>query len=639
MKPSLARAFGGYSVTSKRAFLLLSIYVLVVIYIAWPSTSSTLLTSCNETTCSSSGLGLSADNNEVETAQFNFKISGSVPSYSGQNLAAGKFNLFNSSGNSTIYIPMRDGSSPAFPVTIPSLHSGDIIRVKIISSQTFFVYKNDLIVYTHRYQIPVFFTDVKNPVSSFMLPEIQRSTYTIYIRKVSTFRSICVLVLLMFLAIILGSSYSLSRKKGRKIDFPSIGRFPTSIFGLMWLVSIIRWVSKQHDSTGTLKTGPFGPIGPFFSDMYQVLQSGANTKPYTYGSTDYPPLSVAIGQLTRFLPITIVVLSLLAITVLVSTIPLKEFKFGKFNWLKLKSLVVLTFSYPIIFGLLRGNYDLLAIALTLAAIYEYKKQMYLPSIIYLSFAVSLKYWPVLFVLIYLKDRRFNLVLKTLFSSMILTVTSCVVLNYYSLRDIFHVSTKSLLDYGTNSTSLSSYAFSYSINSILLVLFILIVAKRPSSPTTSELHQALDFSQGLVKYFLVLLILGTSIYLFNRFRKLSSLCLLVSSLTLILTSTSATYRGGILIACLLVRALEGDRTFLRFQGPIRQSLYSKNQIRLLRYLEAVAWLCILAPADFFYQSGTFFSTTSILQPLSTIAIVLVEYFYARIDTSSKLKGNG
>ncbi len=618
----------------KSNLVLISLFALLFLWFSFGD--STSIVHCRDSNCSSSNIGFSSDTALLQNSEFTFRIPGGVKDYTGQNLANGQLNIFRNSGKRTLYIPMRDGSSPAFPVEIPETKHEDAIRLVVISSQSFSVFENDVVVYSHRYQTPVFFFSTSNPISTEMSQEIGSSHFRIDIKRKPSIQSSISSLLFVLLAASIGLAFTFLKMPKKRSKFPELGTIPLFPFIFLWVFSILKWVSKPNDMTGNLKPGPFGPIGPSFSDVFQVLQSGSNSKPYTFGSTDYPPFAVAFGQLTRFIPTTLVVFILLILTVILFCMPFRDFQFSPRIISKIKILLLLLFSYPIIFGLIRGNFDLLAIALTLTSIYEYRKARFLTSGIYLALAISLKYWPVLFLLIFLKEKRFKLTIKTILLAGFITILSCVFLNYRDVSQIFAVSTKSLLDYGTGGITLSSYSFSYSINSILFVIVLFFSSNQPFHPSVIELHHALVISQGNMRYLSVAVLVLAAIYLFRKFNTVSSIFLLVSCLTLVLTSISATYRGGILIACLMVRATEGDKSLWRFQDVGRQNRKVSKRFKVIKYLEAVTWLGILTPMDFYYQTGSFFSSTSLIQPISAIGLVIIEFQHLRATPRVKVK---
>lgn len=593
---------------------------------------------CANRICASISLSPANEMHFVESASLSFTILKDLQIYTGQQVSSKQFSLFLKDGSPTLYIPMRDGSTSAFPVILPKNLGNGKARVLITTSQEFTVLLNNLVVYTHRYQTPVFFFSTQEPLSTGMLIEVRAFNYSVKLLKLSRIKEDIAFLSYLISASLIGMSLLLRSKKSKGIKFPSTRGFPIILMIFFWGLSVIRWLLKPSDNTGGLRPGPFGPVGPFYSDVYQVIQSGSHITPYQYGATDYPPFAAAIGQLSRFLPSTLLVFGLLTFTIFLFCLPLKKFDFSKTSGNRTNFLIILIFSYPLIFGLIRGNFDLLATALTLVAMFKYKEKHYLLSFLALSFAISLKYWPVLFVLIYLRDRQFKLVLKTLAVSAFTTVISCITLDYRHVSEIFIVSSKAILDYGTGKGNLSSYSFSYSLNSILLVGAIFVLSRHPLNPTHLELTKALDISQGVFRYIAAFILLLILIYLIRKSLKLSSMFLMVSASTLLFPSTSATYRAAILVACLVIRALEGEKIIWRFAGNLSSLSLESKKLKVFQILEICAWLFVLSPSDFLYQRGTFFSTASILQPLSVLMIVFLEYLHLRSRIDSPKETN-
>ena len=69
--------------------------------------------------------------------------------------------------------------------------------------------------------------------------------------------------------------------------------------------------------------------------------------------------------------------------------------------------IISLLSYPILFTIDRGNLESLLLISLLAFVYFYQKKKYLLSVAFLSFAIAMKLFPVVFLVIYLSDKKYK----------------------------------------------------------------------------------------------------------------------------------------------------------------------------------------------------------------------------------------
>jgi hypothetical protein len=603
------------------------IILIAVSFFAWSTTTGSIQTlHCTQSKCQSSNISIFSKYSDLDNLDISFKLVGRPTTYTNENLRASQFNIFYKLTTLTLFIPSRDGSSSNFAVTLPNKTIGTSIHISIKSSQVFSVFEDGILVYTHRYEIPVFFVDPKKPVSTILQSRIAELKFDLSLQHASFSKSLWALAFYFLGAIFIGVEIATRSSRRTKKSSPSMKGFPFLFAGILWIISVGKWLIRRQDFTGNLNPGPFGPIGPFFSDIYQVLQAGSTATPFAYNATDYPPFAVAIGQIIRIFPATLLIFLLFSISVFLFALPVCEWIPTKTFRKNFVLLVTLFLSYPILFGVLRGNFDLLAISLTLVAFHEYQKGRFGYTIVYLSLAIVLKYWPIIFLLIFLKNRQFNLTIKIVSLTLFLTLSSCAIYEHQNMGHILKIILKPFFDYGTGTNGLSGYAYSYSMGSIFLAVVLFFTAQHPLRPTKIEAHDAVAISQGVVHVLFIILFLLLLIFLTKKCKRLSSLFLYFSIAVLLIPSSSAIYRAGVLVACLVIRSFEGDISLWRFMHLSKLSTIKKNRLRILKLLEASAWLVILAPTDLYYQPQTFFSIASFLQPLSLCVLIFVEFSY-------------
>ena len=89
----------------------------------------------------------------------------------------------------------------------------------------------------------------------------------------------------------------------------------------------------------------------------------------------------------------------------------------------LLTIIITTLSYPLLFSLDRGNFELLVFAFLLIFLYYYNKGKYLESAIFLAMASALKIYPAIFLLLFIKDKKYKEILITIGTIAGLTLAS------------------------------------------------------------------------------------------------------------------------------------------------------------------------------------------------------------------------
>lgn len=81
------------------------------------------------------------------------------------------------------------------------------------------------------------------------------------------------------------------------------------------------------------------------------------------------------------------------------------------------------FTYPFLFCLNRGNYEVILFIFLAIFIYLYEKGMVYKSIPFLSLAIAMKLFPAIFIILLLSDRKYKAVFYTLLLAFLVTVAS------------------------------------------------------------------------------------------------------------------------------------------------------------------------------------------------------------------------
>jgi hypothetical protein len=149
-----------------------------------------------------------------------------------------------------------------------------------------------------------------------------------------------------------------------------------------------------------------GPVGPLFSDWYNVLSYGGLDRPYENFITNYTPFSLFLAKAMNLLgglalaPLLLswLFLILYPVHVVNSSKIHKELQKRSFPYLNLALSVILILNYPLLFGISRGNFDVLAGVVLIASIFTPSKIYF---VICTAVTISIKPWAigVLFFLI------------------------------------------------------------------------------------------------------------------------------------------------------------------------------------------------------------------------------------------------
>ena len=94
-------------------------------------------------------------------------------------------------------------------------------------------------------------------------------------------------------------------------------------------------------------------------------------------------------------------------------------------------------SYPFLFGIDRGNFELTLLFILALFIWLYQKKRYMLAGIVLSLAIDMKFFPFFFLLLFLSDRKYKAFFFTIF---VLIITNLLCLKAYSgdyLYNLFH----------------------------------------------------------------------------------------------------------------------------------------------------------------------------------------------------------
>lgn len=159
-----------------------------------------------------------------------------------------------------------------------------------------------------------------------------------------------------------------------------------------------------------------------FFNFYNILQY---QEPYfgNHQSVQYP-FSNLIGYAFTILPRTTAFIVYTMLFMYAFIIFAVLFTYPKNSKKHISELLIISLlTYPILFTLDRGNPESYVFISLLGFIYFYEKKEYLLTVIFLSSAIAMKLFPIVFVIIYLSDKKYKEVLLTGLFTCILTIFS------------------------------------------------------------------------------------------------------------------------------------------------------------------------------------------------------------------------
>jgi len=161
----------------------------------------------------------------------------------------------------------------------------------------------------------------------------------------------------------------------------------------------------------------FVPIDRF-SDFYRVLQANESLNPY-FGPKrmfQYPFLNF-LGFIFSLMPLPYAILTFTLIVtgfMIVACLYCLKIKGQPTNWTNVFILSLLTF--PFLFDIDRGNFDGIIFIFLTIFMFFFTKEKFILSAIFLSFAIAMKPFPAVFLLLFIAERKFKETLLAIIST-------------------------------------------------------------------------------------------------------------------------------------------------------------------------------------------------------------------------------
>ena len=160
-----------------------------------------------------------------------------------------------------------------------------------------------------------------------------------------------------------------------------------------------------------------------FSDFFDVIRDAHTLTPYLeYKSAQYP-LLVIIGYLFSLIPMVPYPIYLVIICTVFLFFSLANLSVGH-PLASATHIFIITFlTYPFLFAIDRGNFESLLFILLLAFAALYSKKQYLASAIVLSFAISLKVYPAILLILFIPDKKYREAALSIGATVVITMVS------------------------------------------------------------------------------------------------------------------------------------------------------------------------------------------------------------------------
>lgn len=562
--------------------------------------------------CSSKICGqIFKDDDVIQYVDFSFNNKYYKKKY--QNAQANSIRIKKIGNTIIVDIPQLKPELSSLRAELVNVRDDATIRVIISESRSIYIFVDSKIAYTHRYELPVFQI---NPERLVTFEGIDAETYIVSTNQLAknpepleTGRIVLVLFLITLLTLLISQIF-----KVQTSDYvhPEVYKRPY-IFGVIffWIASVMFYFLKPFDPVGAQNPGLFGPLGAAFSDYFQIAQISQFNKPYDLGGVNYPPASLFFGKLVFYvlpgLPgfILFIGVSLGLILTLIR-------KSGVMQSPR-KALIFISF-YPLIFGLVRGNLDILAVCLVFYSVSLLDKFNGRVSTVLLAFAISIKIWPIVFILYLGKWKDRKLLYETLIYVVIITLGSGYALGYNNFDEILKVISTSFN--AADNITTQAFRYCFSLSSLVFFSHLFVTTDSPWNPIKSEIESSIIFADSIFAKAIILFSLLLLLIALIRSNSKKQSFLFMSGIVLLLPTPSYTYRGAILLGY-----------FILFNKENESKRFKNRSIdRFLRRVQLSMWIPIFAPSTFYFANNSEISTASLIQPLSLMTILGVELYF-------------
>lgn len=145
-----------------------------------------------------------------------------------------------------------------------------------------------------------------------------------------------------------------------------------------------------------------------FEDFFVVVGETIGMNPYENFLSGQYPFTLLVGSLfSAFTNNTAYLLFVAIFAIVFYVLSFHFLRLEKTSLGILMTLIITTLSYPLLFSIDRGNFEMLVFAFLLIFLFYYNQSKYVEAAIFLGLAAALKIYPAIFLLLFIKDRKFK----------------------------------------------------------------------------------------------------------------------------------------------------------------------------------------------------------------------------------------
>lgn len=163
-----------------------------------------------------------------------------------------------------------------------------------------------------------------------------------------------------------------------------------------------------------------------FSDFISEVNLASNLNPYANDNgvvkAVYYPFSYLILYVFSLFGKYSLLLNMMLFTILFVVTTNSYIKPKNFSSYK-NMLLLILLSYPFLFDLDRANIEWMVFLFTSWSLYFYYENKHNLAIVFLSMAVSMKFYPIIFLTVFLLDKKYTLMVKTILLTSLITLIS------------------------------------------------------------------------------------------------------------------------------------------------------------------------------------------------------------------------
>jgi hypothetical protein len=516
-----------------------------------------------------------------------------------------------------IEIPFRN-TEQFYTYTTPINYKVSELSINIQNSRDLIILVNGKLAYTHSYPVSQFEYNPSDPI--FVTKEI-KSKITVEKNVINSpiFNYVFVMLFSILTLPVLMLIGVLFRSKNNVIKQKNFYSYLFILMLILWTITLVFWLRKPLTFEGNTNPSPFGSVGALFSDFFQIWNSSKFPRPYDLAAVNYPPTGLFILQLASKLVIgEYIFLLIIIFAFLVKYIFIKtgNVSVKDKEWL----ILVFLFSFPFIFGVSRGNLDVLVVAILICVILINGRLWYVSGFLF-GIAIALKYWPIIFVFYFWKFMNKKMSIVAIITFLILSILSSHFLGYNLFYDFMSVARTTISSQDV-SVSASTMAYSSSVYTLGLATYLFFTDPRPWDLTGDKIQNALIFMEThfiYVQFFLVAMCLF--IFLYSKIR--SSIWIACSIFVSLIPAVSYIYRLDIVIVGLFLLLEERNSVEISIKTPGKHFKFF-----------VIALILLISPWNIFYMPESSISVGSVFIPLLQLTLLFI--LLARTPVPEKLK---